>query len=51
MTQLTSGVPAPNLVLPAIDGSVFDLSKVKGKARHSHVLSFLIVSIMQHENP
>ncbi|MEL0331313.1 MAG: redoxin domain-containing protein [Candidatus Poseidoniales archaeon] len=31
MTQLTSGVPAPNLVLPAIDGSVFDLSKVKGK--------------------
>ena len=50
MTQLTSGVPAPNLVLPAIDGSVFDLSKVKGK-RHSHVLSFLIVSIMQHENP
>ena len=31
MSQLVAGTSAPNLVLPAIDGSVFDLSKVKGK--------------------
>lgn len=31
MSQLTPGASAPNIVLPAIDGSLFDLSKVKGK--------------------
>lgn len=31
MSKLITGAPAPALVLPSIDGSLFDLSKVKGK--------------------
>ena len=31
MSKLNAGDSAPHLVLPAIDGSVFDLSKMKGK--------------------
>ena len=50
MAKLEIGANAPNLSLPAIDGSTFEMSDYVGKS-DIDVLQIFFVPALQHQNP
>ena len=46
MPQLSVGDDAPQFTLPAIDGTTFDMSAMKGKRGHSYLFQILILPIL-----